>query len=66
MEIDENAPGNVSQSPATRPTDNETGYEPDSLPEADPALDDLINDQSDDPDLPVNPPIDEDEEPSLG
>ncbi|MBX8488338.1 hypothetical protein K5D34_18685 [Pseudomonas cichorii] len=59
MEIDENAPGNVSQSPATRPTDSETGFD------ADPAVDDLNNDESDDPDLPVNPPIDEDEEPPL-
>jgi len=29
MEINENAPGNVSQSPVTRPTDNETGFTPD-------------------------------------
>ncbi|WP_122317173.1 hypothetical protein [Pseudomonas cichorii] len=62
MDIDENAPGNISQSPATRPTDNETGVEPD----ADPAVDSIRNDQSDDPDLPVNPPVDEDEEPSPG
>lgn len=28
MEIDENAPGNISQQPVTRGTDSETGHDP--------------------------------------
>ncbi|KQQ56170.1 hypothetical protein ASF84_12825 [Pseudomonas sp. Leaf127] len=36
MEINENAPGNVSQSPVTRTTDNETGFDPNSRNEPGP------------------------------
>ncbi len=36
MEIDENAPGNISQCPATRTTDNETGFDSNTQVENEP------------------------------
>lgn len=94
MEINENAPGNISQSPVTRSTDNETGFDlsasdrhetgsTDPMPLVNeplvteagddrPPLDDEQFDALppgnpvDDPNVPVEPPMDEDDEPSPG
>lgn len=51
MDIDENAPGNISQCPATRSTDNETGF--------DPASDQKPGKQPVPNEVPSTPPIDQ-------
>ncbi|GAB7529535.1 hypothetical protein PS3A_19440 [Pseudomonas sp. 3A(2025)] len=57
MDIDEKAPGNISQSPVTRSTDNETGFDPNASNEPD---------TGNTAPLPPDIPLDEDDEPSPG
>lgn len=53
MQINENAPANISQCPATRSTDNETGF--------DPASEKIHEKQPTPSDLPVTPAIDQEQ-----